>query len=213
MTIVKDNKILDDVYNGVYDAVLVPMSIYNSMNSGFAYDVGLNFKNVKEEEKKTPYADRRKYGTIFVIKDIADFVMCYIHNGGYNKNEDGSFVSYDNLRTSLERVNEKYKGKKVASVIMGVDKADGDGDKEKILSIFEDTCKNVDLTIYDYEQEDIKLNFFHRIAELRQNKMDGVITSEEYKTLRSKLEWERRNGRFIEMPEGYTYTPKGKKIG
>ena len=213
MTIVRNNKILDDVYNGVYDAVLVPMSIYNSMNSGFVYEVGLNFKNVKEEERKTPYADRRKYGTIFIIKDVADFIMCYMHNGGYKKNEDGSFVSYDNLRSCLKQVNDEYKGKNVASVVMGADKADGNGEKEKILSIFEETCKDVNLTIYDYEQEDIQLKFFHRIAELRQKRMDNVITSEEYKTLRSKLEWERRNGRFIEMPDGYTYTPKGKKIG
>lgn len=213
MKIVKSERILDDVNDGVYDALLVPMSIYNSMNSGFVYDVGINFKRVREEERKTPYGDKRKYGTIYIISGKTDYVMCYIHNGGYNKDDDGSFISYDNLRRCLILVNDRYKGEKVASVIMGSDKSDGNGDKEKILKIFEETCADIDLTLYDYEQMDTRLETFHKIAELREKRKNKTITSEEYVHLRSKLEWERRNGRFTPMPEGYRYKPKGKKIG
>ena len=36
---------------------------------------------------------------------------------------------------------------------MGNSRFDGNGDKDKILSIFNDTIKDLDLTIYDYYQK------------------------------------------------------------
>jgi hypothetical protein len=214
MKILKSDRILDDVHDGKYDAVLIPMSIYNSMNKGFAYEVSLNFKGVRDEEKKTPYGDRRKYGTTHKIKNgSVIFIMCYIHTNGFNKDENGIFVSYDNLKRCLETVNNEYEGKGVATVIMGANSDDGNGDRDKILEIMENTCKDIELTVYDYEEKDIRLDYFKKIAELRRKYKERGITSDEYTEERSKLEWERRNGRFEEMPDGYVYTPKGKKIG
>ena len=164
MKIVKSDFILDDVHDGKYDALLIPMSIYNSMNKGFAYEVSHNFKGIREEEKKTPYGDRRKYGTVHIIKDgSVNFVMCYMHTNGFSKDEDGSFVLYDELKKCLVLVNKEYKGKKVASIIIGSNPDDGNGDRDKILEIIGSTCNNIDLTIYDYEPKDIRLDFFKKL--------------------------------------------------
>ena len=48
--IVNDKNLIFDVWK--YDVILVPMSINNSMNKGFKYEIGINFPHVKEEERK-----------------------------------------------------------------------------------------------------------------------------------------------------------------
>lgn len=46
-----------------------------------------------------------------------------------------------------------YKGKHLASTLLGSSKFDGNGDKEKIRNIITTSLTDVDLTIYDYEQK------------------------------------------------------------
>ena len=43
--------------------------------------------------------------------------------------------------------------KHIACPLLGSSRFDGNGDKDKILSIFNDTIKDLDLTIYDYYQK------------------------------------------------------------
>lgn len=209
MKIVNSDTLIRDYKE--YDVILVPMSINNAMNRGFAYDIKLNFPNVYNEEQTTPYGDRRKYGTIKeIVSNDTIFVICYVHTGGF---KNGIFIDYKFLEQSLTLVNKRFKDKKVASTIIGVSKYDGNGDRKTILDIFSKKCTDVDLYLYDFEQKDTKYEYFKMIASLRNDYKNKIIDKDAYTKKRSKIEWERKNGIINNMPDGYVYTPKRGKIG
>ncbi len=183
------------------------MSIDSSMTRGFPHEIAVNFPEVADKEYATNYGDKRKYGTIYPIKhEDMWFCMCYMHTGGYQK-KDGVFVDYESLRQCLHKVNEYFHGKTVFSPIMGCGIYDGNGDKEKIIRIFEEECKDIDLVLYDYEQRDFAKMCFDKIAELRFKRKNKEITSKEYYELRRQVEWKRLHGIFKEMPEDYEFKP------
>ena len=129
-TIIKDKFLIEDIKK--YQIVLVPMSVNNSMNSGFAYEIGLNFPAIKEKVQTTPYGDRRKLGTVSVFKDDGiTFCICFMHTGGQSKQLE--YVKYDSLADCLDLININFKGETVVSPILGSTKYDGRGDKEKII--------------------------------------------------------------------------------
>lgn len=196
------------------DIVLVPMGIYQSMNNGFAYDIALNFHEVRENEHKTGYGDKRKYGTYNVCKvDGITFVLCYIHNGGYSK-KDGVFVDYDCVRKCLIRLVKEFKGKTVKTIPIGAEKCDGNGDKDRILDIFNEfSDREIDFNIYLFEQEDTKHEIYKEINSLKKKLREGEISREEYKTLRNEVEWRRKNGIFKKMPKDFDYKSDKKVVG
>ena len=188
------------------------MGINNSMNNGFSYDIALNFPEVKESENNMGYGDLRKIGTTHETEsDNIIFVACYIHSGGYSKDKDGSFVNYDALEKCLSDVKEKYSNKKLASILMGVNKEDGNGNKNTILGIFNKILSDIDIVVFDYEHTGYKLKMFREIAAARKKLKDKDISKEEYVKLRSNIEWRRKNGILKEMPTDYIYTPKKDK--
>lgn len=209
VNIVNRENLIEEVKN--YDVVLFPMGVNNSMNKGFSYEIGLNFPQVKNNENRSNYGDLRKFGTInsIVVDDIT-FVSCYVHNGGYNKKSE-CFINYEYLDSCLKEVVNKFNGKKIVSPIIGANLSDGNGDKKKIISIFENRFTECDITLYDFIERDYKLECFRKIAELRENLKNKKITFEEYKEERSNIEWRRRNGIFLERPKEYFYIPKKSK--
>ena len=99
VTIVKDKFLIEDIKK--YTIVLVPMSANNSMNSGFAYEIGLNFPPIREKVQTTPYGDRRKFGTVSVFMDEGiTFCICFMHTGGQSKQAE--YVKYDSLADCLD---------------------------------------------------------------------------------------------------------------
>mgnify|MGYP003315693030 CR=1 FL=1 len=46
----------------------------------------------------------------------------------------------------------KYKGKTIACPLLGCSRFDGNGNREKVLEIINNTIKDVNLIIYDYEK-------------------------------------------------------------
>ena len=197
-----------DVYD--YDAILIPMGINNAIGHGLMYDVCLNFPPVKDGEKTTPYGDRRKYGNVCVVNDEGiSFCMCYMVKPTNRKQEGYDFVDYESLEKCLIHVNDMFKGRNVATPILGYDKLEGNGDKEKILKLIYGTIKDVEsLTVYDFEQQDTKLEMFKRIAEVRKRLKDKVITADQYIKERSRIEWERRYGIYKPYDERYRYIPR-----
>ena len=209
VNIINRENLIYEVKN--YDVVLFSMGINNSMNKGFSYEIGLNFPEVKNNENRSNYGDLRKYGTINSTEvDGTIFVSCYVHNGGYNKNSK-CFINYEYLDSCLKEVVKRFKGKKIVSPIIGVNFSDGNGDKKKIISIFEKRFDKCDITLYDFIERDYKLECFRCIAELREKLKKKEISFDEYKEKRSDFEWRRRNGIYLENPKDYTYIPKSEK--
>lgn len=154
LTFIKDKPLIEDIFN--YDIIIVGTGIHNALGNGFQYDVKINFPEVEKQVKQTPYADSRKLGTVTVITGNPTFCVCFIHKGGYRKDLSPDYLNYESLNETISLINENFQNKKIATTIIGGSKYDGNGDKEKIINIFEVLPKNNDYYIYDYEQRDYR---------------------------------------------------------
>ncbi len=202
VTIVKDKFLIEDIKK--YTIVLVPMSANNSMNSGFAYEIGLNFPSIREKVQTTPYGDRRKFGTVSVFKDDGiTFCICFMHTGGQSKQVE--YVKYDSLVDCLDLININFKGKTVASPILGSTKYDGRGDKEKIINIFKEHCTDIDLILYDYEERNFMDEIYYRTTTITQKFRRKEITHEEMMAEIDTIMWEKFNGILKPKPDDYHY--------
>jgi len=139
-----------------YDIILIGTNIYCTMSQGIQLKVMLNYPYVYEKNLETKYGDMDKMGTILECKSENEptFCLCFIAKG-YNFRPDleKDYLSYDALENALKLVNIKYKGKKIACPLLGSSRFDGNGDKERIMEIFNKSLTNVDVTIYDYFQK------------------------------------------------------------
>lgn len=148
----------DDLYNHIteYDVVLIGTNTYWSMGQGIQLKVMLNYPYVYDKNLTTRYGDPDKLGTILECQKDGEptFCLCFI-TLGFNFRPDivKDYLSYESLEKCLKLVNILYKGKKLAAPILGVSKFEGNGDKEKILEIFNSTLTDVDITLYDYYQK------------------------------------------------------------
>ena len=202
VTIVKDKFLIEDIKK--YTIVLVPMSANNSMNSGFAYEIGLNFPPIREKVQATPYGDRRKFGTVSVFKDEGiTFCICFMHTGGQSKQAE--YVKYDSLANCVDLININFKGKTVASPILGSTKYDGRGDKEKIINIFKEHCTDIDLILYDYEERNFMDEIYYRTTTITQKFRRKEITHEEMMAEIDTIMWEKFNGILKPKPDDYHY--------
>ncbi len=210
MIIYKENsQIINNIFTENYDVILFSMGINNTMNKGFPYELSVNFPEIKYNENKQPYCDKRKLGTIYKHHINGKiFCSCYVHCGGYHKNENNEFIEYDKLIECLKKVNEDFKGKKIATYYIGCSEYDGNGDRNKVEDLIKKYLNDCEVYLYINNPLDIKLEIFKKIAELRKEKLEKKIDNEIYSKERSKLEWIRKNGIYKEMPINYKYIPK-----
>ncbi len=202
VSFVKDQFLIEHIKE--YSTVLVPMSATNAMSLGFSYEIGLNFPSIKEKIQSTPYGDYRKYGTVSVFKDYGlTFCVCFMHTGGQSRKEE--FVRYDSLAECLELINAAFKGKTIASPILGASRYDGRGDKKKIIALFEKYCTDVNMVLYDYEERNFRNEIYYRTTTVTQSFRRKKITHEEMMAELDKIMWERDNGIFIPKPDDYHY--------
>ena len=154
INIIKDVDLFEHVDE--YDAVLIGTNTYCTMSQGIQLKVMLNYHYVYEKNLETKYADPEKMGTILECKSDGEptFCLCFITNS-YNFRPDiqKDYLSYESLEKCLGLVNLLYRGKKIATTLLGASRFDGNGDRDKIMEIFNNTIKDVDLTIYDYHQK------------------------------------------------------------
>lgn len=209
MTIVEGKQLIEHVFE--YDTILFGMGINNSMNNGFAYDICINFPEVKENEDNTGYGDNRKYGKTHETKvnNKLTFCACYCYNIGL-KAKQSDFIDYESLEKCLLTVKKKYKGKKIASPIIGQDKYDGNGDKGKLIQLFDKVFGDCNITLYDFEQEDFKKERYKEAVTLKKQYKDGDINKETYIRLKKENEWKRLNGIYKEMPDDFVYKLRRK---
>lgn len=203
MKIIVDKPLINDVFQ--YDVILYGMGINNSMDNGFSKEIAVNFPIVKENELTSPYGDRRKYGTC-IITEIENliFVGCYFYRGGFSQKIDQ--VDIESLKKCLLFVKEKYRGKNIASPLLGTSLFDGKHDKTEIFSIFNEIFDNTEnFYLYNYEQRDYKLHYYHTGSAIKRLYYEEHLPYDEYIILKSKNEWERLNGIFKPMPDDYVY--------
>lgn len=152
VTIIKDKEAIYDTEQ--YDVVLMGLSTHNIFMGNFQGKMAVKYPIVEKVNDSTPYGDIRKLGKCITIHDNTPIIsLMYICT--YPSRKD-NFIDYEGLRKCLETVNNDFKGKKVMTTLLGSTKFDGKGDREKCLKIIEETTKDLDLYIYDFEQITIK---------------------------------------------------------
>lgn len=153
INIVKDEDIMGHI--GEYDVILIGTNVYCTLSQGVQREIALNYPYVREMNFGTKYGDVDKLGTILEcnVPNEPFISLLYICRGYPCKKVTGDdYLSYESLERCLRLINVKYKGKRIACPFLGCSRFDGNGDKEKVLKLFEDIITNVDITIYDYEQ-------------------------------------------------------------
>lgn len=144
-----------------FDVILIGTSIYNQLNGGFQSKIKYKYPIVDEKNRETKYADFSKLGTRITINDTPTISLMYIC--GYPRPNIDT-VDYGSLTKCLLTANAEFRGKKVLTTILGSSQFDGNGDKDKCLKIIKDSTKDLDITLYDYEQK-------KRADEIREQKM------------------------------------------
>ena len=196
-----------------YDIILVGTSIKNRLGNGFQKDIAINFPVVDTVNKQTQYDDIRKLGTCQVInyyknKGFPTFILCYITKGRYRPDKQPDTLDYDALRTCLSLINENFKGKKIAAPLLGSSKYEGNGNREKIYEIIKDTCNDIDLYIYDFDQQDFAAKNIKRFKEIKEK-----YSGDEFDEKLKKLLWEEHFGKYVtEFPSELSIYEIKKKI-
>lgn len=151
--IIKGIDLFDNVKD--YDIVLVGTNIYCNLSQGFQRKVMLNYPYVQEMNMSTKYADKKKLGTILECKkeDNPTFLLLYITEGNFRPDLKKDTLSYESLEKCIKLINILYKGMNIACPFLGSSRFDGNGDKDKILKIIENNSKNINISIFDYEQK------------------------------------------------------------
>ena len=146
-----------DLYNhvGEFDVVLVGTNNYCMMSQGIQLNIMLNYPYVYDKNLETKYGDPEKLGTVLECTSEGEptFCLCFICGGNFRPDLQKDYLSYESLEKCLKLVNILYKGKNVATTLLGASRFDGNGDKDKILEIFNSCITDVNLTIYDYYQK------------------------------------------------------------
>lgn len=187
-----------------YDVILIGTGTKNSLGNGFQKKVARSFPEVNKANKLTRYADPRKMGTVNVVEGCPVFCLCYIHNGRYRPDIYPDVVNYDALEKCLNTVNNLFKGKKVASTIIGHSPFEGGGDKEKCMGLMEKCLTEIDLTVYDYEQINFRDEDNHIYRGICEDRESGKITKDEYFQRKKEFLWQKHFGYFLPMPKGLT---------
>lgn len=203
LKIVKDVDLIEDIKK--YDVILIGTGIKNSKGNGFQRKISVNFKYVYNELDKTKYDDKSKFGNCLVIPSKYEnpiFIYCFIDKGRYKSNLYPDSVNYEALESCLKLVKENFGDKRIASTIMGVNKFEGEGDRDRILKLFETIFADTDITLYDYEQIDHNIESNTMLRNKVNEYKSGKITKEEFDKWRINFTWSLVYGIYSKPPEG-----------
>ena len=153
LTFIHNKPLIEDIFD--YDLIIVGTGIHNALGNGFQYDVKINFPQVEQIVKQTPYADVRKLGSVTVVNENPIFCVGFIHKGGYRKDLNPDYLDYKALEEVLNLIDSNFENKRIATTLLGCSQYDGNGNKEKVLEIFNKLSNNI-FFIYDYEQRDYR---------------------------------------------------------
>lgn len=196
LTIVENKQLIEHVFE--YDVILIGTSIMNALGNGFQYQIKINFPEVDKANKSTKYGDLRKLGTVKVVNSNPIFCLLYISKGGYRKDIKPEYIDYSALEETMKLINENFKGKKIASTIIGLNQYEGGGDRDKILNIIQHNSENIELFLYDCEQYD-----YAKERDSRWKKIVsqiGEIEHDEYEKLKKQFFWQNAFGIYKPIP-------------
>lgn len=179
---IHDKPLIEDIFD--YDVIIVGTGIHNSLGNGFQYDVKINFPSVENAVKQTAYADPRKLGTVLVVKETPIFCIGFIHQGGFRKDIQPIYLNYQALENVLYLIDENSSKKRIATTLIGCSDFDGNGDKQKVLDIFNGLSGDNEYFIYDYEQRDYREVHNEKWAEI--TALVGKIPYEELRKLKNE---------------------------
>lgn len=200
ITIIKDIPLINDVFQ--YDVILVGTSINNALGNGFQRQVKINFSIVDEINKSTNYGDIRKLGTVKVVATTPIFCLCYINKSKRRPDINPDYLDYVSLEQCLKLINDNFKGKRIASTIIGLSDYEGNGNREKIMNIIEKNSNNIDLYLYDYKQLDYEQERKDKWYDIINNIEN--LSPDEYREKKKQFHWEDKFGIFKPMPIGIT---------
>lgn len=140
-----------------FDVILLGVSTHNMLMGNFQAKIGVKYPLIEEVNNSTPYGDLRKLGKRITIDDLGEgkpiISLMYICTYPTVKKE---YLDYKALERCLRTANSEFKGKRIMTTVLGSSNFDGRGNREKCLKIMEETLKDVNVTIFDYEQIKIK---------------------------------------------------------
>jgi hypothetical protein len=138
-----------------FDVILVGTNCYQVMTNGFQYEIKTKYPYVQEINDRTKYGDISKVGTFVECKkDSNPIIILGFISFGYNfKGDDKEYIDYEGLISIIKLLNIIYKGKSMATTVIGSTLFDGNGDKKKIISILNKYGKDMMISIFDYKQE------------------------------------------------------------
>lgn len=152
MNIVKNKDLIWETDN--YDVILLGTSIYCMLSNGFQSKMMLKYPFI-EERNNTRYGDISKLGERITIEEDNSPIISLMYICKH-PNKTKETISYEALEKSMRTAMAEFKGKKIATTVLGSSMFDGNGNKEKILEIMEECTKGYDIDVYDYKQLDKK---------------------------------------------------------
>lgn len=181
-----------------YDVVLVGTNVYCMLGNGFQSKMRFKYPIIEEVNDRMTYGDLRRLGTRCTIYDTTPTISLLYVTKYPNKLRD--YLEYDALEQSLRTANAEFKGKRVMTTVIGSSLFDGNGDKARIMEIFEKATEGMDLDVYDYEQLDRKVEAERYFDSLRQLKATDLQKYDEL--------WKDKDKALADM---YLEKPKEKK--
>ena len=194
VTYLKSN-LINHIYD--YDVILVGTGIYNALGNGFQRDMRLVYPSIDKANKGTLYGDKRKLGTVTVVNENDIIIcLCYVNRGRFRPDLNPEYVDYNAVQRCLELIKENFKGKKIATTLLGCDLYEGDGNEDKLKAIFENVFDNSDIDVYLFEQED-----YEKRRNQKWEKVKSLVGTEEYRDAKKKYIWQETFGIYKPMPD------------
>jgi hypothetical protein len=183
INLIHNTPLIEDIFN--YDVIIIGTGIHNALGNGFQYDMKINFPIIEETVKKTKYADPRKLGSVSVINMKPIVCIGFIHKGGYRSDLKSDYLDYDALKEVVELINDHFKGKRIATTLIGCSQYDGNGNIQRVLSLFEGLSDENEYFLYDYEQRDYRVVNNEKWATI--NNLVGKIPYKELRKLKDEF--------------------------
>lgn len=191
ITIKNDIDILTETDN--YDVLLVGTNVYGRLCNGWQLDAKLKYPLIHKANLETKYGDESKLGKVIEVPQENGQKVCLLYitkSNNFRPDIQSDYLDYTALKNCLQYINVIYKGKQIASPILGASKFDGNGDKNTILEIYNTTLTDVDAVLYDYTQTSNNERQLKLVKEIMEAKMNDK--TKYYNLIREKKEYEKR---------------------